>query len=91
MQFLKNGLKGGTHSSKWPMGIAIDPPEGLTPERATTVLKMGNFTHSIGGIFVLQYLSRKCTKWDNQGQFKKVQNLRSSKLSLVVQFDAFLA
>ena len=56
-----------------------------------TVLEMGNFTHSIGGIFVLQYLSQKCIKWDNQGQFQKVQNLRSSKLSLVVQFDTVLA
>ena len=45
------------------------------------------FTHHI-----CPQISRpKCIKFGNQGQFWKVQNLRSSKLSLVDQFDTFLA
>ena len=47
MQFLKNGFKDLTHSSKCPMGIAIDPPEGLRPQRVTIcspLQKNGRYT-----------------------------------------------
>ena len=42
-------------------------------------------------IFDLYYLGQKCIKWDNPGQFWTPQIPNFSKLSLIVQFDAFLA
>ena len=56
-----------------------------------TVVQMGFYTHNIGGIFYLKYLGQKCKKLDNQGQFRAPKILNFSKLSLVVQFDTFLA